>query len=56
MDESWKIRTTIFWGERDRWLSFDGVEEFCKESKHRLVTLPMVSQDLFSHWSWTLKR
>ncbi|XP_059626299.1 uncharacterized protein LOC132269212 [Cornus florida] len=41
MDENWKIRTTICWGLRDRWLSYDGVEAFCKDSKLRLVELPM---------------
>ncbi|KAL8055762.1 hypothetical protein ABFX02_04G076800 [Erythranthe guttata] len=41
MDENWKVRTTVCWGLRDRWLSFDGVEDFCKESKHQLITLPM---------------
>ncbi|KAA8543584.1 hypothetical protein F0562_021670 [Nyssa sinensis] len=41
MDENWKIRTTVCWGLRDRWLSYDGVEDFCKDSKHRLVELPM---------------
>ncbi|GFP91186.1 haloalkane dehalogenase 1 [Phtheirospermum japonicum] len=40
MDESWKVRTTVCWGQRDRWLSFEGVEDFCKESKHQLITLP----------------
>ncbi|KAK3011535.1 hypothetical protein RJ639_011575, partial [Escallonia herrerae] len=40
MDASWKVRTTICWGQRDRWLSYDGVEEFCNNSKHRLVELP----------------
>lgn len=29
-DQNWKVKTTIFWGERDRWLSYDGVEDFCK--------------------------
>ncbi|CAI9107268.1 OLC1v1006586C1 [Oldenlandia corymbosa var. corymbosa] len=41
MDEKWRVKTTIFWGERDRWLSFDGVEDFCKESKHQLIKIPM---------------
>ncbi|KAL2470792.1 alpha/beta-Hydrolases superfamily protein [Abeliophyllum distichum] len=41
MDENWKVKTTICWGQRDRWLSYDGVEDFCKESNHRLITLPM---------------
>ncbi|XP_022875198.1 epoxide hydrolase 3 isoform X2 [Olea europaea var. sylvestris] len=40
MDENWKVQTTICWGERDRWLSYDGVEDFCKESNHRLINLP----------------
>ncbi|XP_018633460.1 uncharacterized protein [Nicotiana tomentosiformis] len=41
MDNNWTVQTTVCWGQRDRWLSFDGVEDFCKESKHRLVELPM---------------
>ncbi|XP_055812934.1 uncharacterized protein LOC129882584 isoform X2 [Solanum dulcamara] len=41
MDNNWSVQTTVCWGQRDRWLSFDGVEDFCKESKHRLVELPM---------------
>lgn len=40
-DEAWKVRTSICWGERDRWLSFEGVEDFCRESKHKLIKLPM---------------
>ncbi|XP_047312979.1 cis-3-alkyl-4-alkyloxetan-2-one decarboxylase [Impatiens glandulifera] len=40
-DEKWKVKTTICWGQRDRWLDYDGVEEFCKVSKHRLIQLPM---------------
>lgn len=39
-DQNWKVKTTIFWGERDRWLSYDGVEDFCKESGHKLVNIP----------------
>lgn len=41
-DENWKVKTTICWGQRDRWLSYDGVEEFCKDSKLKMVELPMV--------------
>ncbi|KNA21922.1 hypothetical protein SOVF_038760 [Spinacia oleracea] len=41
MNENWKVRTTVCWGQRDRWLNYEGVEEFCKESKHKLVELPM---------------
>ncbi|MCD7470510.1 hypothetical protein HAX54_010435 [Datura stramonium] len=41
MDNSWSVQTTVCWGQRDRWSSFDGVEDFCKESKHRLIELPM---------------
>lgn len=43
MNENWKIRTTVCWGQRDRWLNYDGVEDFCKESNHKLVELPMVA-------------
>lgn len=42
MDEKWKVPTTICWGQRDRWLEFDGVEDFCKETNHKLIELPMV--------------
>ncbi|KAK9281336.1 hypothetical protein L1049_004235 [Liquidambar formosana] len=40
MDEKWKVKTTVCWGQRDRWLSYDGVEDFCKDSNHKLVELP----------------
>ncbi|XP_010450251.1 PREDICTED: uncharacterized protein LOC104732404 [Camelina sativa] len=40
MDKSWKIPTTVCWGQRDRWLSYEGVEEFCKSSGHNLVEMP----------------
>ncbi|GKA34696.1 uncharacterized hydrolase [Tanacetum coccineum] len=40
MDDDWKVKTSICWGQRDRWLDYDGVEDFCKASKHRLVELP----------------
>ncbi|XP_030514515.2 cis-3-alkyl-4-alkyloxetan-2-one decarboxylase [Rhodamnia argentea] len=40
-DESWKVKTTVCWGQRDRWLGYDGVEEFCKDSKLKMVELPM---------------
>lgn len=39
--ESWKTKTTICWGLRDRWLSYDGVEDYCKALNHKLVELPM---------------
>ncbi|KAM7265956.1 hypothetical protein ACFE04_003639 [Oxalis oulophora] len=41
MDPSWKVKTTICWGQRDRWLNYDGVEDFCKNSNHKLIELPM---------------
>ncbi|XP_043804878.1 uncharacterized hydrolase YNR064C isoform X3 [Manihot esculenta] len=41
LDKNWKIQTTVCWGRRDRWFSYDGVEEFCKDSKHNLIELPM---------------
>ena len=41
-DKNWKVQTAIFWGQRDRWLSFDGVEDFCKDTKHTLVQVPTV--------------
>ncbi|XP_043711418.1 cis-3-alkyl-4-alkyloxetan-2-one decarboxylase [Telopea speciosissima] len=39
--EDWKVRTAVCWGQRDRWLSYDGIEDFCKSSNHKLVELPM---------------
>ncbi|XP_037496084.1 uncharacterized protein LOC105643929 isoform X3 [Jatropha curcas] len=41
LDKNWNVKTTVCWGQRDRWLSYDGVEEFCKESKYNLIELPM---------------
>ncbi|KAK7838612.1 haloalkane dehalogenase [Quercus suber] len=40
-DKNWNVQTTVFWGQRDRWLNYDGVEDFCKDSNHKLVELPM---------------
>ncbi|KAH7518196.1 hypothetical protein FEM48_Zijuj09G0145900 [Ziziphus jujuba var. spinosa] len=39
-DKSWKVKTTVCWGKRDRWLAFDGVEDFCKDSSHKLLEIP----------------
>ncbi|XP_062207903.1 uncharacterized protein LOC133909472 isoform X2 [Phragmites australis] len=39
--DSWKTKTTICWGLRDRWLSYDGVEDFCGGLNHKIVELPM---------------
>ncbi|KAI9120008.1 hypothetical protein K1719_008977 [Acacia pycnantha] len=39
-DKNWKVQTTICWGQRDRWLSYDGVEDFCKDSNHTLIEVP----------------
>lgn len=39
--KAWKTRTTICWGLRDRWLSYDGVEDFCKSMNHKFVEIPM---------------
>jgi hypothetical protein len=47
-DENWKVKTTVFWGQRDRWLSYDGVEDFCSNSNHKLVELPLVQTVLSS--------
>ncbi|XP_048337191.2 uncharacterized protein LOC107413753 isoform X2 [Ziziphus jujuba] len=41
-DKSWKVKTTVCWGKRDRWLAFDGVEDFCKDSSHKLLEIPSV--------------
>lgn len=40
-DKSWKIPTTVCWGQRDRWLSYDGVDSFIKDSNIQMVELPM---------------
>ncbi|XP_020525497.1 uncharacterized protein LOC18438190 isoform X1 [Amborella trichopoda] len=39
--QTWMVNTTICWGRRDRWLSYDGVQDFCNLSNHKLVELPM---------------
>ncbi|VAH67776.1 unnamed protein product [Triticum turgidum subsp. durum] len=39
--DSWNTKTTICWGLRDRWLTYDGVEDFCDGLKHNVVQLPM---------------
>ncbi|GMP48700.1 hypothetical protein CsSME_00015966 [Camellia sinensis var. sinensis] len=49
MDKNWGVPTTICWGQRDRWLTYDGVEDFCEISKHRLIELPMVLTVLFTN-------
>ncbi|KAJ4730370.1 Alpha/beta hydrolase fold [Melia azedarach] len=41
MDQSWNVQTTVCWGQRDRWLNYDGVEDFCKNSNHKLIELPL---------------
>lgn len=49
-DKSWNVRTTVCWGQRDRWLSYEGVEDFCKDSNHKLIEVPKVNTlDSFSH-------
>ncbi|XP_020590162.1 uncharacterized protein LOC110031340 isoform X2 [Phalaenopsis equestris] len=37
---SWKINSVVCWGLRDRWLSYNGIEDFCKSSNLKLVQLP----------------
>ncbi|KAH0448507.1 hypothetical protein IEQ34_022307 [Dendrobium chrysotoxum] len=37
---SWKINTAVCWGLRDRWLSYKGIEDFCKPLNLKLVELP----------------
>jgi hypothetical protein len=54
-DKDWKVKTTVFWGQRDRWLSYDGVEDFCKDSNHKLVELPLVQNALCFACAWTRK-
>jgi len=39
--DSWKTKTTVCWGMRDRWLSYDGVEEFFGGLNQKIVELPM---------------
>ncbi|GAV76528.1 LOW QUALITY PROTEIN: PsaL domain-containing protein/Abhydrolase_6 domain-containing protein [Cephalotus follicularis] len=41
MGSNWKVKTTVCWGQRDRWLDYDGVEGFCQNSDHKLIELPM---------------
>ncbi|KAG0488164.1 hypothetical protein HPP92_006975 [Vanilla planifolia] len=41
VSSSWRINTTVCWGLRDRWLSYDGVEDLCKTLDLKLVELPM---------------
>lgn len=48
-DKNWKVPTTVLWGQRDRWLSYDGVEDFCKDANHKLVEVPMV-QNFLSYY------
>ncbi|KAF5746246.1 Alpha/beta-Hydrolases superfamily protein isoform 1 [Tripterygium wilfordii] len=40
LDENWKVPTTVCWGQRDRWLSYNEVEDFCRSSNHKLIELP----------------
>lgn len=55
IDDTWKVETTVCWGQRDRWLSYDGVVDFCNDSKHRLVELPRVRNSCFSSSSFLTK-
>ncbi|PIA29843.1 hypothetical protein AQUCO_05800130v1 [Aquilegia coerulea] len=38
--EDWKVQTTVCWGQRDRWLMYDGVQKFCKDLGYKFVDLP----------------
>ncbi|KAF3434950.1 hypothetical protein FNV43_RR22037 [Rhamnella rubrinervis] len=49
LDKNWKVKTTVCWGKRDRWLAFDGVEDFCKDSRHKLIEIPMVPTLSYMH-------
>ncbi|GAB4830370.1 hypothetical protein Ancab_020007 [Ancistrocladus abbreviatus] len=40
IDQNWNVQTTVLWGQRDRWLSYDGVEDFCRSSNLKLVEIP----------------
>lgn len=42
---SWKTKTTVCWGMRDRWLSYDGVEIFFGGLNQKIVELPMVCHE-----------
>jgi len=42
---SWKTNTTVCWGMRDRWLSYDGVEDFFGGLNQKIVELPMVCHE-----------
>uniref|UniRef100_A0A0E0FXP1 AB hydrolase-1 domain-containing protein n=1 Tax=Oryza nivara TaxID=4536 RepID=A0A0E0FXP1_ORYNI len=39
--DSWKTKTTVCWGLRDRWLNYDGVEDFCGSANYKILELPM---------------
>lgn len=39
-NKEWKVPTSIIWGMRDRWLKYDGVEEFANFAKHEVIQLP----------------
>lgn len=49
LDKSWKVKTTVCWGKRDRWLDFEGVEDFCNDSSHKLLEIPSVSTFSLMH-------
>ncbi|CAN6462794.1 unnamed protein product [Victoria cruziana] len=38
--QTWGVDTTICWGLRDRWLNYEGIQDFCRDSNHKLVELP----------------
>jgi len=56
MDKNWKIPITVCWGQRDRWLSYEGVEEFCKSSGHNLVELPNVPVTSWYIYLWDIAK
>ncbi|XP_042958775.1 uncharacterized protein LOC122294252 isoform X2 [Carya illinoinensis] len=49
-DKNWKVPTTVLWGQRDRWLSYDGVEDFCKDANHKLVEVPTFKKCQCQSW------
>ncbi|KAJ1704089.1 hypothetical protein LUZ63_003868 [Rhynchospora breviuscula] len=56
LSKSWKVPTSICWGMRDRWLSYEGVEDFCKDSNSKLLELPMAGHHVQEDYGEDLGR
>ncbi|KAJ3678291.1 hypothetical protein LUZ60_002094 [Juncus effusus] len=54
--DSWRVKTTICWGMRDRWLSYEGVQDFCGETNIKLVELPMAGHHVQEEYGEELGR